>query len=163
LRTIEISRLDVGDIRQHGNETVLWIQGKGRDEKDEFIVNGSEIQHFIMQYLTMRGTTKPGEPLFGTLSTNCMGQRISTRSIRRIAKQKLRGINLDSPLISAHSLRHSAVTFSLLGGASIQETAAMVRHSDINSTLIYSQNINRLRAVSERAIDDLLAKEKESA
>lgn len=163
LRTIELSRLDVGDIRQNGNEMVLWIWGKGRDEKDEFIVLGADIENSIRSYLTKRGTVKPDEPLFGTLSTNCKGQRMSTRSIRRIVKEKLRGINCDSPRISAHSLRHSAVTFSLLGGATLQETAAMVRHTDINSTLIYNHSINRAAGIPEKAVDNLLANEQESA
>jgi site-specific recombinase XerD len=163
LRTIELSRLDVEDIRQHGNETVLWIQGKGRDEKDEFVVMGNGLANSIRQYLTMRGTTKPNEPLFGTLSTNCMGQRMSTRSIRRIVKQKLRSIKLDTPRYSSHSLRHSCVTFALMNGSSLIETAAMVRHTDINSTLIYNHAINRTAGIPERAVDDLLEKEQESA
>ena len=37
LRTVEIIRADIGDIRQKGGEAVLWIQGKGRDAKDDFV------------------------------------------------------------------------------------------------------------------------------
>jgi integrase/recombinase XerD len=34
LRTIEIIRSNMGDIRQESGEEVLWIQGKGRDTKE---------------------------------------------------------------------------------------------------------------------------------
>ena len=37
LRTIEIVRADVADLRTVGDSTVLFIQGKGRDEKSEYV------------------------------------------------------------------------------------------------------------------------------
>nr|MBC9707116.1 site-specific integrase [Enterococcus sp.] len=37
LRTIEVSRADVGDLRTVGENTVLFVQGKGREEKTEYI------------------------------------------------------------------------------------------------------------------------------
>ncbi|NQN86135.1 site-specific integrase, partial [Streptococcus suis] len=37
LRTIEVSRADVEDLRTVGESTVLYIQGKGREEKTEYI------------------------------------------------------------------------------------------------------------------------------
>ena len=36
LRIIELQRADVGDIKTIAGERVLFIQGKGRDEKDEY-------------------------------------------------------------------------------------------------------------------------------
>jgi integrase/recombinase XerD len=33
-----VSRANIGDIRNKGEDTVLYIQGKGRDEKDAFVV-----------------------------------------------------------------------------------------------------------------------------
>ena len=33
LRTIEVSRADMDDMRNVGNSPALYIQGKGRDEK----------------------------------------------------------------------------------------------------------------------------------
>jgi integrase/recombinase XerC/integrase/recombinase XerD len=58
--------------------------------------------------------------------------------------------------LTAHSCRHSAVTFALLGGATVQEAQALARHSDINTTLIYSHNIDRLGAAPEMKIDAVL-------
>lgn len=36
-----------------------------------------------------------------------------------------------------------AVTYSLLGGATAQEAQAMARRANINTTLLYSHNIDR--------------------
>ncbi|OJU79660.1 MAG: hypothetical protein BGO10_02195 [Chlamydia sp. 32-24] len=38
LRTVEISRATVGDLRQESGEAILQIQGKGRDSKDDFVL-----------------------------------------------------------------------------------------------------------------------------
>ena len=38
IRTIEVVRAQVGDLRQQGGEAVVWVQGKGRDAKDDFVI-----------------------------------------------------------------------------------------------------------------------------
>ena len=63
---------------------------------------------------------------------------------------------LDSSRLTAHSLRHTAVTLALMGGATIQEARLLARHSSINTTLIYAHNINRVAQAPERKIDALL-------
>jgi len=157
LRTIEAIRADAGDIRQEGGEAVLWIQGKGRDSKDEFVLLTPETLRPLQDYLKARGGAKDEEPLFASLSDRNRGGRLTTRSLSRIAKDNLRGIGLDSGRLTAHSLRHTAITFSLQGGATIQEAQALGRHANINTTLIYSHNISRLAQAPERKIDSLLA------
>jgi len=54
LRTIETIRADVGDIRQASGETVLSVQGKGRDEKDELVILTPPSLNPIREYLTAR-------------------------------------------------------------------------------------------------------------
>lgn len=159
LRTIEVARADYGDIRQQGGEAVLWIQGKGRTSKDEFVLLTPETLNPINTYLNARGRVKDNEPLFASLSDRNQGGRLTTRSISRIAKQHLVDIGLDNGRLTAHSLRHTAITLSLLGGATIQEAQTLARHADINTTLIYSHNINRLAQAPERKIDALLAEQ----
>lgn len=157
LRTIEVTRADVGDIRRQSGEAVLWIQGKGRDAKDEFVLLTEITLKSIMDYLLTRGGMKDKEPLFTSLSDRNREERLTTQSIRKIVKKHLRDIGIDSKRLSAHSLRHTAITLSLLGGATIQEARALGRHSDINTTLIYAHNINRLANAPERKIDAVLS------
>jgi integrase/recombinase XerD len=156
LRTIEIIRADVGDIRQGGGEALLWIQGKGRDSKDDFVVLTPDTLGPIDVYLKARGNPGKDAPLFASVSDRNDGDRLTTRTIRRIVKDRLRGIGIDSDRLTAHSLRHTAITLSLQAGASIQEAQALGRHANINTTLVYSHNLDRLKNAPERLIDKLL-------
>jgi integrase/recombinase XerD len=155
LRTIEAIRTDVEDIRQQGGEALLWIQGKGRDNKDEFVVLTSDTLRPIYDYLQARGEARAG-PLFASISDRNNGERLTTRSIRRIVKERFRAIGIDSDRLTAHSLRHTAITLSLKAGATIQEAQALGRHASVNTTLIYAHNIDRLKNAPERLIDQLL-------
>ena len=158
LRTIEVERANIEDIRQEGGEALLYIQGKGRDSKDAFVLLTESTLRPIREYLKDRGKSEPTAPLFISHSDRNNGGRLTTRSIRRIAKEALIEAGIDSDRITTHSLRHTAVTFSLLGGASIQEAQSMARHRNVNTTLIYAHNIDRINKAPERKIDALLTR-----
>ena len=157
LRTIEVIRADIQDIRQVGGDAILNIQGKGRDTKDAYVLLTDETLKPIMDYLQARGKTNDTDPLFASLSDRNRNNRLTTRSISRIVKTYLIKAGLCSKRLTAHSLRHTAITLSLLGGATIQEAQLLARHSDINTTLIYAHNIDRLVRAPERKIDALLS------
>lgn len=150
LRTIEASRADVGDLRTMGARRVLYVQGKGRDAKDAFVVLPDKAARAIDRYLAARGNQAADEPLFMGHGNRSRG-RLSTRRISQICKDAMREAGIDSPRITAHSLRHTAVTAALLGGASIQQAQAMARHSKIETTLIYAHNLERLDHPAEDA------------
>jgi len=156
LRTIEIQRALIEDLRQEGGEAVLFIQGKGRDLKDDFVLLTNETLKPIREYLKERGKVGEKDPLFSSHSNKNKGKGLTTRSIRRIVKERLTEIGIDDRRLSAHSLRHTAITLSLLGGATLQEAQTLARHSDINTTLIYAQNISRVNNAPERKIDNML-------
>ncbi len=157
LRTIELERANIEDIRQEAGEALLYIQGKGRDSKDSFVILTEAALKPIRAYIQARGKADPKSPLFISHSDRNNGGRLTTRSISRIVKEALREAGIDSDRLTAHSLRHTAVTLSLLGGATIQEAQSMARHKNINTTLIYAHNINRIKQAPERKIDALLA------
>ena len=157
LRTIEAVRADIEDIRQQGEQAVLFIQGKGRDSKDDIVILTEETLEPIRAYISMRGQgVRDSSPLFISHSDRNYGERLTTRSVSRIVKEKLQASGLDDKRLTAHSLRHTAVTFSLIGGASIQEAQTLARHSDINTTLIYAHNLDRIAKAPELKIDALL-------
>jgi integrase/recombinase XerC/integrase/recombinase XerD len=149
-------------MRQQGGEAKFYIRRKGREEKDEFVVLTSETLKPIHAYLKARGNGKGDAPLFESLSDRNRGGRLSTRTLRNVIKERLRAIGIDSDRLTAHSLRHTAVTLALQAGASVQEAQAMAGHANINTTLIYAHNIDRVRDAPERKIDALLSDIKES-
>lgn len=156
LRTVEIIRANVEDIRQTAGEVLLYVQGKGRDEKDAYVILTESTYQPILDYLNARGKTSPQDPLFTSESNRNQNGRLTTRSISKIAKDSLVAAGINSDRITAHSLRHSAITFSLMGGATVQEAQALARHSSINTTMIYAHNLDRISHAPERKIDELL-------
>ena len=156
LRTIEVARANVGDIRQVACKAVLFVQGKGRDDKGEFVVLGEEVLAPIYRYLEARGKVADDAPLFAGVGNRNRGGRMTTRNISRIAKQHMAAAGFGGARLTAHSLRHTAVTFALMGGASVQEAQAMARHSNIATTMVYAHNLQRANAAAERAVDAFL-------
>lgn len=156
LRTVEAERANIEDIRQEAGQALLYIQGKGRDEKDAFVILTAASLEPLQAYLKARGEKNGKAPLFCSFSNRSKGQRLTTRSIRRVIKEAMKAAGIDSDRLTAHSLRHTAITFSLLGGATIQEAQQMARHSNVNTTLVYAHNIERIGHAPERKIDSYL-------
>ena len=156
LRTIEVARALREDICKQGGETVLFIHGKGRDSKDELVLLTDYTLGPILDYLNDRGSIRNEDPLFVSHSTKNFGEMLTTRSVSRIVKTCFRRVDLDDSRLTAHSLRHTAITLSLLAGATPQEARTMARHADINTTLVYAHNINRIKQAPEKKIDEIL-------
>lgn len=156
-RLIELQRADLADLQEGGGgEGVLLIQGKGREEKDERALLPPHAMGALKAYLDKRGELEPSAPLFASCSDRNHGGRLTTRTLSSIAKKALQEAGLDSELYTAHSFRHTAATLALLGGATLQEVQAMTRHADINTTLIYAHNVERMRNAPERKIEAVL-------
>lgn len=137
LRDIEVSRANVEDLRSLGDNVVLFLQGKGRDERTDFVIVPIEVERAIRASLSDRKGIDGRSPLFVSLSNNSKGQRISTRSVSGTIKTALKRAGYDSERLTAHTLRHSAVTLAVLGGNSVQDVQQFARHADISTTMIY--------------------------
>ena len=142
LRTIEVVRANIDDIRTKGNTTVLYVQGKGHEDKDDLIRMPQHVESAIRDYLSVRRINSQSEPLFPSLSNHNAKGRMTTRSIRRIVKTAFISAGYNSPRLTAHSTRHTAATLSLLNGASLQQTQELLRHRNIGTTEIYAHNID---------------------
>lgn len=154
LRTIEVQRANVGDMDTLGGFTVLYIQGKGYDDAAKYVKVAEPVEDAIICYLKSRSDEKPGkdEPLFASASNHNNGERMTTRSIRRIVKDSLIRAGYDSDRLSAHTLRHTAATLNLLNGGTLEETQQLLRHANISTTMIYSHALERAGNKSEERI-----------
>lgn len=158
LRTVEVIRANVGDIVFKGTKKVLLIQGKGRDEKDNFVLLTDKTYAPLKAYLDTRINLKDEEPLFTSTSRNNMGERLSTRTISYIAKEGLKSIGLDEKAYTAHSLRHTTAVNILRGGGSLEMAQMTLRHSNPATTQIYTATLNeerRLQNSGEALIDSM--------
>lgn len=156
LRDIEIVRANCKDIQTKAGVDVLYVQGKGRASKDSFVVLTPKALSPIATYLEKRGNVNERDPLFASVSSRNAGERLTVRSISRIAKSALRAIGIDDERYTAHSLRHTAITFSLLGGATERDAQQMARHANITTTMLHSHDIDRIKRAAEREIGNVL-------
>ena len=173
LRTIEVSRAKIQDICQRSDQRILQIWGKGMDAPDPavFVVLTDAAYSPIREYLATRPKALPGEPLFATEGTGAnytrlpngtselrphSGESMSTRLIQMIVKKGLRAIGLDDHAYSAHSLRHTTGTQMIKNGATILDVQRTLRHSSVNTSMIYISSIEEeehLRHAPESCLD----------
>ena len=154
IRTIEAMRADIGDVHLEGGCVKLLIQGKGSDDKDDFVILTEKAHAPIRAYLAARTDRRnSNSPLFISISNRNNGQRITTRSISRIFKERLRAIGIDDSRITAHSARHTTATLALLGGAPIHQVQQTLRHASPNTTAIYAHVIDRIQNAAEYYLD----------
>ena len=155
LRECEVVRANVNDLTTKGNTNILKVQGKGETDKNNFVIIQPSVMRALQHYFKLRGTVKGNDPLFTSNSDRNNGQKLTTRTIQRIIK----GLYLDNGIVSesitTHSTRHTAITLSILNGANVQQAQAMARHKDINTTMIYFHNINRLEDNAESKLEQL--------
>ena len=155
LRCIEVVRANVEDITFKGGQRILRVWGKGRDEKDAFVVLTDKAYAPIRAYLDTRGTTTLKEPLFISTSNRNLKGRLTTRSISKICKEGFRAIGIDGKEYTAHSLRHTTAVLLLKNG-SLADVQSVLRHSSPATSQIYTKSIEeelRLANPSEMKLD----------
>jgi len=152
LREISIVNANIGDIRTAGDATALFYKGKGHEEKATYVKLAEPVEEAVRAYLKARGETDVEAPLFSSIANRNSGERMTTRSVSRVAKDHLIEVGLESDRLTAHSLRHTAATLNLLNGATVEETQQLLGHANINTTLIYSHALERAKNNSEHRI-----------
>ena len=158
LRTIEVVRADVGDITFKANRRILKVQGKGHDEKDDFVVLTEKAYEPIADYLKTRKKAKASEPLFTSDSNRNTGERLTTRTISGLCKNGLKAVGLDGREFTAHSLRHTTAVMILKNGGELTEAQAVLRHTSPATTQIYTESIKeelRLKDAPEARLDNV--------
>jgi site-specific recombinase XerD len=138
LRDVEITEIIEDDFFMFDGKHCLMVHGKGRNEKDEQVFVPEITYNMIQEYLAKR--TVKSEFVFISSSNNCNG-KIRKESVSRLIKTALRAIGLDSKRLTAHSLRHTAVTMALKSNMDIEEVKDFARHRNIATTQIYNHNL----------------------
>jgi len=137
LRVSELVGLDRDHINLKRREFV--VRGKGQKDRPIFI--SPESADWIERYLDKRKDNT--KPLFirysGSKKVDLTGNyhRLTARSIQRLVARYalLAGITKQ---VSPHTLRHSFATDLLMNGADLRSVQAMLGHSNISTTQIYT-------------------------
>lgn len=137
LRVSELVGLD----REHINLKRREFMVRGKGQKDRPIFISPDAAEWIQKYLDKRTDTV--RPLFmrysgrKTVDTSGNFHRLTARSVQRmVAKYALlAGITKH---VSPHTLRHSFATDLLMNGADLRSVQALLGHSNISTTQIYT-------------------------
>jgi len=150
LRISELTGLDQDQINLGRGE--FNVRGKGGKDRVVFLSDSASKK--IKDYLDKR--TDNAKPLFIHFSGIKDGlddgeyMRLTPRSIQRIVARyaKLAGI---TKKVTPHMLRHSFATDLLINGADIRSVQAMLGHSSITTTQIYTHITNtHLREIHKK-------------
>lgn len=156
LRTVEVSRACAGDVIEQFGRVYLLIQGKGRSSKDARVLLPAQVVKLIRDYLTARGEVSADAPLFASTANRNRGQNLSTQSISKMVKSTFRAAGYDTPRLTAHSLRHTAATAMIIAGVELTQVQQVLRHVNINTTMIYNNAVARMKNTAEQTAADAI-------
>ena len=131
LRVTELISLKINDI--HIDQKQFSIIGKGNKLRSVFMTQQAKTA--IREYLSAR--TDTSDFLFISLSKNSYGKPLSRNSIEAIVKQYATHAGINKK-VTPHTLRHSFATSLLRKGADIRSVQALLGHSSITTTQIYT-------------------------
>ena len=133
LRVSELCDLKISNLFL--DDDMIRIMGKGL--KERLLPIGGMAKSYLNKYLTH---TRPGfskntgsSSLF--LSRN--GKPLTRAMVNNILNKWVRVAGITKP-VSPHTLRHSFATHLLEGGADLRFVQALLGHSDISTTQIYT-------------------------
>jgi site-specific recombinase XerD len=137
LRVSELVGLDIEHINLKRRE--FMVRGKGQKDRPVFI--SPEAVKWVDHYLQKRSDNT--KPLFirysGTKRVDLTGNfhRLTARSVQRMIKRYalMAGITKS---VTPHTLRHSFATDLLMNGADLRSVQALLGHSNISTTQIYT-------------------------
>ena len=152
LRGIEVERANIEDIKVYNGEVVLFVQGKKRDSKDEYVKLSDKVLNDLKEYLEDRTYGA----LFVSTSNENYGERLSSQSMRKIVKNIFKKYGLNDSSFSLHSLRRTNAVISYESGSSIYDIQQVLRHSSINTTTRYLQQVNRDNNKTEFNVSDTI-------
>ena len=146
IRVSELCGLDVDDVDQ--SRRVVRVMGKGAKERS--VPYGLPAQRALDAWL------RDGRPALATarsgaaLLLGAKGGRLQTTTARQVVAAYAQAAGL--PHLSPHSLRHSAATHLLDGGADLRTVQELLGHASLSSTQIYTHvSIERLRSAYRQA------------
>jgi integrase/recombinase XerC len=132
LRISELVGIDLDDIELRAR--LVKVRGKG--SKERIVPFGSKAEAAIREYLAVRSDLiKDADEQ--ALFVNYRGERITTRSVRRLFDGYVRDAALRAG-ISPHTMRHSFATHLLNAGADLRGIQELLGHASLSTTQKYT-------------------------
>lgn len=147
LRVSELVGLDLGDVDDQ--RRVVRVLGKGA--KERIVPFGLPAQRAVRAYLERGRPALESEGSGEALLLSPRGRRVSTRAVYALVAGLLSELPGSGPS-GPHTLRHTAATHLLDGGADLRAVQEILGHASLGTTQIYTHvSAERLAAVYRTA------------
>ncbi len=151
IRGCELVNADIEDIKIYNNEVVLFILGKKRDSKCEYVKLSDEVLNDIKEYIGDR--TKGA--IFVSTSNNNKGNRLTTKSVRERIKKIFNKYGFIKDY-SLHSTRRSCATVMYELGQDVYSIQQVLHHKSISTTSRYINSVVRNNNKSELIVSNAI-------
>ena len=149
LRVSEVTGLDLDGV----DLDRLTVRVLGKGSKERVVPFGVPAKNAIADYLTRgrRELLAPATASTSALFLGARGARLGTRSVYTLVSRLLEGLP-GSGSSGPHTLRHTAATHLLDGGADLRAVQEMLGHASLGTTQIYTHvSAERLKESYGRA------------
>jgi site-specific recombinase XerD len=161
IRIGEASNIKLEDIEEEKKKTIIWIKGKGRTSKDNFVFLIKELAEEIKKYIEKRQhkeNINEESYLFPShKKTKRNTEKMNPDSLSRIVREEMKKKGIKRKKVTAHSLRHSFGVNALESGASLHDVQIAMRHSSPTTTQIYLGDIEKMKR-KEGTIEKIIYK-----
>lgn len=152
LRGIEVARANIEDIKIHNGETVLWVQCKKRNAKDEYVKLSNQVLEDIRNYI---GNRENGS-IFISTSNNNYGKGVTTKTLRLMIKNIFKRFGLNDNSFSLHSTRRTCATILYNNGVDIYSIQQTLHHQSSQTTQRYINSTTRDNNKSEYIVSNVI-------
>lgn len=147
LRVSELVKLKLNDLNLQGG----YLTAFGKGARERLVPIGESAMYWLGRYMAesrpslLKG--RAGKYLFVT----ARGTTMTRQNFWLLIKKAALVAGIDRSKMKPHIIRHSFATHLLEGGADLRMVQAMLGHSDISSTQIYTHVTNeRLKALHKK-------------
>lgn len=152
LRCNEVVNIQLEDFYDDKGVIMMRVLGKARGglKQDSIKIDNrlfALIQEYVKQYNIQ-------DYLFVSTSNHNTNGKLTTKTIRYIVKNLFERAGLDMEMLTAHSTRHTTCELLLEKGMPIQEVSEFMRHKNINTTIIYSKELEQRNSQASNILCD---------
>lgn len=152
LRCNEVVNIQLEDFYDDKGVVMMRVLGKARNGiKQDSIKIDNRLFELIQEYVRKYNIQNY---LFVSTSNNNTNGKLTTKTIRYIVTNLFKKANLDMQMLSTHSTRHSTCELLLEKGMPIQEVSEFMRHKSINTTIVYSKELEQRNSQASNILCD---------
>lgn len=140
LRRSEAAGMDFEHIRRVGDYWILWLP-RTKGGTDQTVKMPSHVAEVVFELGQVYGYSSG--PVWRSFSRNSYGRRLSGASIYNIVSRHAKRAGIQDA-VGAHTLRHTGCTLAIEAGASVQQVQTHARHKNMETTMLYVHQRDKL-------------------